>query len=158
MVGSATTKPLNDHLKRRRLTLRPIAEKVLKQSSWIKKILFGWYFFLGAWYCSFALNLPYFVYKPRSPHRWYKLWQLYFVSWNLIGSKSAVVIVKLNAILEETDSTCVNVIGDFNSNLMKSESQFANYLAQYCELFEYKWSSKLLGLITVSLLKMVISW
>ena len=51
---------------------------------------------------------------------------------------------KLNVLQEELDSTCVSIIGDFNSNVLKPGSHHAKYLSEYCELFNYKWSSKIL--------------
>lgn len=48
---------------------------------------------------------------------------------------------KLNVLLDELDSTCVTIVGDFNSNINKPNSCFAKYLSEYCDLFKYKWSS-----------------
>ena len=49
---------------------------------------------------------------------------------------------KLHAILEDLNTTCATVVGDFNSYATNSESAFGNYLKQYCSLHKYTWSSQ----------------
>ena len=50
----------------------------------------------------------------------------------------------LNAIMEEVDCSSINVVGDFNSDILNGASHNSRQLACFCESNEYIWSSKLL--------------
>ena len=51
---------------------------------------------------------------------------------------------QLHVVLEEVDSTCVNIVGDFNSNLHKCNASNTKQLLSFCDVFKYKLSSQLL--------------
>jgi len=49
---------------------------------------------------------------------------------------------KIHAILEELDTTCVSVMGDFNANITKNNSVFGQHMEQFCRLNKYVCSSR----------------
>ena len=49
-------------------------------------------------------------------------------------------LMKLHNLLAECDSTCVTVVGDYNTNVLK-KTNFAVLLKEFCNQFRYKWTS-----------------
>ena len=50
---------------------------------------------------------------------------------------------KLYVTIEEADTTCIIVVGDYNANILKTNSMFAKHLTQYCSMYDYNLSSVL---------------
>ena len=50
-------------------------------------------------------------------------------------------LAKLHNLIDECDSTCVTVVGDFNANVTKN-ANFAVLLNEFCNQFKYTWSSR----------------
>lgn len=48
----------------------------------------------------------------------------------------------LHVIVEDLDCTCINIVGDFNSNILNKPSKNAINLQEYCDFMNYRWSSK----------------
>ena len=48
----------------------------------------------------------------------------------------------LTAIVEDLECSCVNIVGDFNSNILSKLSNNALNLQEFCEYMNYRWSSK----------------
>ena len=48
----------------------------------------------------------------------------------------------LHTIVDSLDSSCITIVGDFNSNVSNENSIFSHHLDTFCTMYEYTWSSK----------------
>ena len=49
-------------------------------------------------------------------------------------------LTKLHNLVDECDSSCVTVVGDYNGNVLKN-ANCAVLLKEFCSQFKYKWTS-----------------
>ena len=60
-------------------------------------------------------------------------------------------LTKLHNIVSECDSSCISIVGDFNATV-KTNAKFAVLMKEFCEQFNYVWTSLKCCLMTRTLM------